>query len=827
MKKLFDSILLDSRFGLRMLMKHRGLTVVGVFATAVAIAVGATLFEVFSELLGPTLPFTDSSRIVGVQFPGPNPDRPERHVIHDFAEFQGQLRSIEHFGAYRNAEYNLVAADTAPEPVTVAEISASVFTITGVPASKGRFLLPADEEPSAPPVVVIGHQAWQLRFAGDPAVIGRNVKLGGISRTVVGVMPEEFKFPTNHQFWIPFRAEPLKYARWEGPSIFMLGRLAPAATLEQAQAEVTAIAQRTSVAHPITKRPLQPQVVPFTRGFLEPSVALVMRAGQFLVGILTFVVAINLAILIYARTMTRLGEIAVRSALGASRARILAQLFIEALALSLVGAGVGLAISRYALGVIQALAHTNGGLPYWVTFELSMASVLYAAGLALMAAFIMGVLPGLKATGTRINSNLHELHGRGGTRLGATWTTLIVAQVAVAVAVLPVAVFVAARVIRMEMVGAGFAADSVVVARAEVDLPAGKIDGDLLRERQADLIARLRREPGVVGVAFASSIPGFAGSEQIRFADGVRRRTGAEHVPDVGITDALFPSVVRGSVDLFDSYGVQVLAGRNFTAADAATPEAVIVNHSFAQMYLQDGNALGVRFKYVRDVEGAPLGEASPPERWMEVVGVVRDFPAFPPDFLRAGEPTIYHAANVGDMHPVTVSVRFAGTVPPEFIGRFRQIGAEVDSAMQLHDVGVLADRYTEGRSALRSLAWAMGLVTLSVLLLSAAGIYALMSFTVSQRTREIGIRTALGAAPGRVLVTIFRRAAWQVGGGVLVGTALSGGAFVATGLNLSGAAPLLVAVATIMALVGLLAAFAPARRGLRIQAIEALRADG
>jgi hypothetical protein len=193
----------------------------------------------------------------------------------------------------------------------------------------------------------------------------------------------------------------------------------------------------------------------------------------------------------------------------------------------------------------------------------------------------------------------------------------------------------------------------------------------------------------------------------------------------------------------------------------------------------------------------------------------------------RDGEPTIYHPAAVGDLDPVTLSVRFAGAVPAGFINRFRVIGAEVDPALQLRGVGQLVDRYDEGRSAWRSLAWAIALVTASVLLLSAAGIYALMSFTVAQRTREIGIRMALGAQPWRVMLNVFGRAVWQVAAGVLIGSILSGAAFVAIGLGLGRAAPLLLMVAAIMGLVGLSAAFGPARRALRIQAIEALRADG
>jgi putative ABC transport system permease protein len=814
-----DALLLDARFSLRMLLKHRGLTTVGVFAMAVAIAVGATAFEVISDILDSTLPFPGGDRVVELQFIGSDAGTPEEQVIHEFAALRGQLTTVEHFSGYLNAQHNLVAAETAPEPVQVAEITASAFAITNAPALLGRYLLPSDEADSASPVVVIGYQAWQIRFGADPNVVGRTVRLGGVPRTVVGVMPEGFEFPSDHQFWIPWREDPLEYPRWEGPSVDMFGRLAPGVTIEQAQAEFAAVAQRTAAAHPASGLPLRPVVVPYTRGFAEPAVQWAMRAGQLFASALTVLVAINLAILVYARTVTRLGEIAVRSALGASRRRILAQLFIEALALALVGAAAGLGLARYALDVIQTLNDGDGGLPYWVNFELSPGTVMFALGLAAMAALIMGVLPGLKATRVSVSAHLHELHGRSGTRLGATWTMLIIAQVAVAVAVLPVAVFIASRVIRMELAGAGFPTESIVAGYAGLSPGAPPVDRDRLAAQQRELLARLEAEPGVTGVAFSSGIPGFAATKAIRFQDGVRVRAGAEYIPDVGITDALLPSMTRVSVGMFDTYGVEILAGRAFAAADVGTAN-VIVNRSFVDMYLLELNALGLWFRY----EGKSPNAA---HVWHQIVGVVRDFPAFPLNFQREAEPTIYHPAGVGDISRVLLSVRFAGAVPPTFISRFRDIGAEVDPTLQLTSVGVMADLYDTLRTALRSLAWATALVTASVLLLSAAGIYALMSFTVAQRTREIGIRMALGAPPQRVMLNVFGRAAWQVAAGLVVGSVLSAGAFVAIGLGVLGALPLLLAVAAIMALVALLATLGPARRSVRIQAMEALRAEG
>ncbi|CAN5701125.1 ABC transporter permease [soil metagenome] len=811
-----DALLLDSRFSLRMLLKHRGLTMVAAFAMAVAVAVGTTAFETISGMLDSVLPFPGGDRLVQLQFISPDTGSEEEQLMHEFAALRGQLTTVEHVSAYRDAQHNLVAAETAPEPVEVAEITPSAFAITNTPTLRGRYLLPSDEADGASPVIVIGSQAWQLHFASDPNVVGRTVRLGGVPRTVVGVMPEGFGFPSSHEFWIPLRVNPLEYPPGEGPSLEIFGRLAPGVTIEQAQAEFAAVAQRTAAARPESGVSLRARVVPYTQ-LGDPVMTWALRAGQLFASALTVLVAINLAILIYARTVTRLGELAVRSALGASRRRILTQLFIEALALALLGAAAGLGIAGYALDVIQTMNETGELMPYWITFALSPRAVIVALGLVVLSALIIGVLPGLKATGVSMTASLHELHGRSGTRLGVTWTALIVAQVAVAVAVLPAAVFISARVIRGELAGTGFPAESIVAGVVGLGPDAANVDRDRVAAQQRELVTKLEAEPAVTGVAFSASLPGSASIKAIRFQDGVQVRARAEHVPDVGITDALLPSTTRVSVDLFETYGVPMLAGRAFAAADLGTTN-VIVNRSFVDMYLQEPNPLGLLFRYEKP-NATQVG-------WHEIVGVVRDFPGFPIDFWREGVPTIYHPAGVGDISPAVLSVRFAGEVPPTFINRFRHIGAEVDSALQLTEVGVLSNRFDELRAVMRSVAWATALVTASVLLLSAAGIYALMSFTVAQRTREIGIRTALGAPPRRLLLNVCGRAAWQVVAGVLVGSVIAAGAFTAMGVGVVRAMPLLLIVAAIMALVALLATLGPARRGVRIPAMEALRAE-
>ena len=402
---------------------------------------------------------------------------------------------------------------------------------------------------------------------------------------MVGVMPQGFKFPVDHQFWIPLVTDPLKHDRLEGPELYLFGRLAPGVTLERAQAELTTLGQREAAAYPRTHERLRPVVLPFTHEHLDladPNLLWALRIVQLLIGALSFVVSVNLAVLIYARTITRIGEIAVRSALGASRRRILAQLFIEALALSIAGAAAGLLLARLALGRIAALIPANGSVPFWIDFELSAATVSYAFVLAVLAAVIMGVLPGIKATGSNVNTSLRELHSRTGTKLGSVWTTLVVGQVAAAVAVLPMAVYLTWQVVRMETAGPGFAVEAFVVGTAVFGDEASG-DPNRIRSRQLELVSRLEAEPGVSAVTFSSSVPGLAGDRRIEFEEGAPVRT----------TGALDVSALDVALDLFDTYGARILAGRAFNPDDAGAAHSVIVNRSFTQTVSRKSQRIG------------------------------------------------------------------------------------------------------------------------------------------------------------------------------------------------------------------------------------------
>jgi putative ABC transport system permease protein len=793
-----DAIVSDSKIAVRMLRKFPGLTTIGAVAMAVAIAIGAVGFEGISETLNPVIPIQDGDRLIAIQFATDAQGSPARKVLRDFVEWQEGLTTVEELSAFRTASHYLSTGGAVPDPVRIAEVTASTFDVARTPPLMGRYLLPQDETPGASPVLLIGYSVWQTRFAGDAAIVGRIVQLGAVPHTVVGVMPEGFQFPVDHQFWIPLSINAAAHERMAGPELSVFGRLRAGVTLSQAQAELTAVGQRTATSYPERYSRLRLTALPYPREHVEidrPDIVWSLRLVQTLVGALLIVVAANLSILVYARTVTRLGEIAVRSALGASRRRLLMQLFIEALALSLVGTVVGLIIADAGLSWLRALLVGSGGhLPFWITLDVSATTVAYAIGLAMVAALIVGVLPGLQSTGRRLHVNLHTQTGGTGRPLGALWTTLIVTQVAVASAILPLAVYLVKEVARMELTPPAFPAGEFLLAHFDATA------------RQEEVITRLESEPGVAAVVWSSNVPGFEGSLLVT-AEGVPGRE----------ADDVVANVLDAGPGLFDAYEATVVAGRALTSADAGTG-AVVVNRAFAGYALNNADVLGRRLPTGRPVNGGSRAE-------IEIVGIVDDFPKFPPIPGSLFQPTIYRAAPANGPRSGFLTIRFRTAVTADAIARVRQIAADVDPVTPLRELTLLTEFYNSNRSLWRLISLALAAVTVSVLLLSAGGIYAMMSFTVAQRTREIGIRSALGANPRRILAGIFARVLAQLAIGLAIGSLLSG-TLVWTTLEWQEAMTVSIAVAVVVVIVGVVAAIGPARRGLGIQVVEALRAD-
>ena len=828
--KLFDQLTfswLDVKLGLRMLRKYPGLSLVAVVGMSVAIAIGAGVVGFISSWTNPTLPLDQGERVVSLQNnDARNPGNPERQALHDFLAWRDQLRSVTDLGAFTSDRRNLIIPGRSIELVRVAQMSAAGFRVARVPPLLGRPLLEDDERDGAPPVVVIGYDEWQRRFDADPGVLGRPVRLGSEVHTVVGVMPEGFRFPISHHYWVPLRLNAARYERGGGPAIFIFGRLADGVTLDEARAELATIGRQMAAAYPETHEHLRPVILAYAHPFFDvdsPDMALALQALKVAISLLLVVVAVNVAVLVYARTATRIGEITIRTALGASRRRVLVQLFAEALVLSGIAAALGLTLAGAGLAITRRLAVASGAeLPFWTSMSLSSGLIAYVAGLAILAAVIVGVLPALKATGRSVQLGLQQLTSRGtGMQLGRLWAAMIVAQVALAVAILPYAMSFSGDLYRRGTARAGFAIERFLRASLSMERdeapPAAEADGYArafearFHDRAADLLRRLEAEPGVAAVAFARHFPG----------DELISRIEVEG-PATGTKTTSFVNDV--AVNFFQGIDVPILAGRGFTDADGREgSNAVIVDRVFAQRVLGGANVLGRRVRVV--AEGRP--EAREEEPWLEIVGVVPDVPS--QDDLDP-EPKLYRPVALANAPTVlTLAVRVADGPASGFAQRLRDMTAAVDPTLQLHQLQSAVQALREDHQGMLAGALAVLVATGSVLLLSAAGIYAMMSFTVARRRREIGIRQALGADPRRLLSSIFARASAQLGAGVVSGLLLA--TAVALGLARGGpisgrlVALLLIAAGVMMA-VGLMAAAGPALRGLRVQPTEALKEE-
>ena len=836
---------LDFVLAWRMLLRYPGLSIVSIFGIAVGIAIAAGAFAVMATMTNPTVPLDDGDRVVSlVQWDVSTSNR-EPRMAHDFVAWRS-LQSIEDLSIARTVQRNLIVTGRATEVVTVAEISGAAFRVARVPAFRGRLLVPEDEAPGAPDVMVIGYDEWVRRFDADPDIVGRSAQLGSTTYAIVGVMPPGFVFPLYHGYWIAWRIDASIYEPRTGPGVNVFGRLAPGASIESAQAELTAIGERMSASATATHQHLRPRVLPYPYAYNDmddPDNILALQALQVAIVLMLVVVCVNVAILVYARTATRQGEIAVRGALGASRRRIIVQLFVEALTLAAIAAAAGVGLASLALQQLQGQMLLIAGqvLPFWMTLRLPPDGVLYIVALTLLAAGIIGVVPAVKATGRHVHSGLQTLSPGSGSRMqmGRVWTSLIVAQVAITVALMPMAIFVLWMALQFRADDSGFASGEFLTAQLLADraTEAPGDDGERAFTRRLaiahrELDRRLREQSPVSEVTFSMAGVG----EERALVLEVEGRDAPLDSVDYNIVEGSkrghFVRFNRVATNFFEAYEVPLIMGRTFMASDTQTVDTlpgVLVNRTLVDRVFGGANPLGARIRYVGRSREANARDVQL-NQWYEVVGVVPDFPTLL-SYETDRESRVYHAAAFGDVYPVELALRVRSGDPMTFANPFRDISAAVDPNLQLRDIATADIVFAREQGLMRLIGLTVVIVLLSVIGLAAAGMYALMSFTVSQRRKEIGIRAALGADRNRLLIGIFARALAQLGSGAAVG--LLGAIAVDQIVVDEGdrilqgqGAVILPIVAVVMTLVGLVAALGPARAGLRIQPIEALREE-
>src|SRR5262245_50159578 len=509
---------LDWKLGARLLVKYPALTIIGGLSLAGAIAIGAVGIEVADELLYKRLPFDEGGRVVRLETQDTAASRVEPRVLHDFAIWRRSLKTVVELGAARVSERNVLTGEGRIESLSVAEITASAFPLTRVPPLLGRPLQPTDETQTAESVVVLGYDVWQRQFLHDPAIIGRVVTVGRTARTVVGVMPPRFGFPRNHQLWVPLPIQDA--APREGPAVQVFGRLADGATWKDAAAELDVVSSRLAADQPATHAQLHTRVRAFAGRTPGDPLRFEDLAVHAIVLLLLGAVSANVATLIFARTAMREPEMVVRHALGASRARVIAQIVTEGLVLTLAAAVLGLIVAqttvRYAwMRASQIIG--EDGLPFWVDLKLEPATIAYALLLAVVAAVLISLLPALKATRASVQRGLQGITSTGGTmRFGGIWSFIVGAQVAFTLLFVPAAVGIFTNTLQNRSRPAAFPAEHYLTFRLSMDNEAlagehGVPDDGQISARRAlayeALAARLRQEPGVTDVTLGDRLP--------------------------------------------------------------------------------------------------------------------------------------------------------------------------------------------------------------------------------------------------------------------------------------------------------------------------------
>lgn len=808
---------MDLKLGARMLRKSPGLTVIAVVALTVAIGAGAAYLEFVNDFFRPTLSFPGGDRLVGLVHVDPARGGAEPRALHQFSLWAPRLTTVRHLGIVHAREQNLMGPDGVAEPVRGAAISAVLLRVIPVPPLLGRHLSADDEVPGAPDVVMLGEDLWRARFAGDPNLIGRAVTLGGVPTTVVGIMPSTFGFPINSNVWTPMRLRPAETASGEGPSIRIVGQLAPGASLGDAQAELSAIAASLVTDR---SRPTTALVKPYVESIWTASnqltqVRLLYGLNVFFVALLA-VCAANVATLVFARTATREGEITVRTALGAARIRIVSQLVAEALVLTSIAAVTGLTSATLVLRKVREVwtAAQGSPMPFWWNEQLGTETVVYGVLLVMMASLIIGGIPAWKATGPSMQTRLKDAGTGGSTmRFGKWWTGVVVAQVALTMVFLMTVVSFALNGLSMgeKFDALNYPHEEYLTAYVEFDegvSPARRV------QALNELARRLDADPQVINSTYVNRLWN-AEEFWLEFAQ-----------PDVAASarppgDVLWVRSARIADRYFETFGQPLVAGRMLTPGEIASGAAVaVVDESFVRLVLGGRNPLGLQVRQ-------PVTESTTaPGPWYEIVGVVADLSTRPDKTTE--DASLYRPLVPGESDLTRVVVHSRAV---DVAARLREAAFAADPDLRLAEVMTMERVVDAEVQSFRFFTVGVGVIAAVALLLSTAGIYALVSFTLSRRVREIGIRTALGARPAQVVAGVLSRVFRHVAIGIALGS-LPGAALLlleseATASR-GGWMPVaaVAAVALFVVVVTVLSCIPLVKRALNIQPTDALRSS-
>ncbi len=803
------------RHGVRMLVRRPGLSAAAVIALALGIGLTTTMFSiVYLAVRG--LPFEKSEDLValfrnrpaqGAEFMGV--------TIHDFQDWREQQTSFEDIAAYYAETVNLGGTEGRPIRYLGAFVSAHLFDLLRVQPILGRTFRPEEDHPSTPPVMILSYRAWQDRFQGDPGIIGRPVRANAEMATIVGVMPEKFGFPGQMDAWLPLRIDALAFRRGGGPAVEgtqlqAIGRLKDGVTLEAAQTEMSGIAGRLATAYPESNAGIGVDARRQVDLFIGPEgIAMLYTMLGAVFGVLLIACA-NVANLLLARTVSRSREVAIRTALGASRSRTIAQLLGETLVLAIVGAGVGLVIAKIGIDFFNASLATQE-MPLWFVASLEPGVMAFVIGLTVVSALMAGALPALRASNANMAEVMNdEARGSSSMRMGRMSQALVIGQLAVSCGLLVSAGLMIRTVINVTRFDYGFSTSNILTARLglfEKDYPSS----DAQLRFYDELTARLEGRPGIRAVALTSDLPARGGQLQPVTIDGVGYPTPQDHplAHRIVITPAYFEIV-----------GVQPVRGRVFARTDGPGSEPVaIVNERFAALLFPGRDPLGSRVK---------LGEDDVP--WRTIVGIV-------PDLYLGGAIGVNNPRHEGVYVPLAQNVinfmslavrteqnalSYASTIQEEV--------NQIDAALPLYWVRSLADQYALDTWFYRAFGTLFVAFGIAALALATIGLYGIMAFSAGNRTREIGVRMALGAGARSVLMLIVRQGAGQLAAGLTLGLAFAALLSRGLGILLFGVEPwdpvIFAAVVLTLTAAGLLACIIPARRATHVDPVEALRYD-